>query len=311
MAQGRLTLALAQSALRWYRDAGEFHSHMESFVRRAAEGGADIVAFPEDVGLPLAVVEDLSAIAQTASLAEAAEQLVALRHTELAPLMARYSIGPLRAYLLWRGEWMREVYQSTFSALAREHGITVVAGSIPLPEAGADDGCVYNTAHVYGPHGQLLGRQRKVHLIDLEAEQGLDLCTAPPEEYRVVRTEKCVLGVAICLDCFDAELVAALVRQGMELLIDVKANPKEFTPEEQADNRRSAWSRCQERPIYAAQVFAVGNLLGLPFRGRSAVYCNARLTPDGSGVLAQAQSDCAEELLVAELDLGLLAEVAP
>jgi omega-amidase len=54
--------------------------------------------------------------------------------------------------------------------LARRHGVSVIAGSIP--ERGAD-GRLYNTATVIDPQGRLLAKHRKVHLFDVNVPGGI------------------------------------------------------------------------------------------------------------------------------------------
>ncbi|TGZ75934.1 hypothetical protein CRM22_000110 [Opisthorchis felineus] len=51
------------------------------------------------------------------------------------------------------------------SEIAREHGVWLVAGSIP--ERG-DDGKLYNCSVTFDPRGTLVGLYRKLHLFDIE-----------------------------------------------------------------------------------------------------------------------------------------------
>ncbi|MEB3169215.1 MAG: nitrilase-related carbon-nitrogen hydrolase [Synechococcaceae cyanobacterium] len=54
--------------------------------------------------------------------------------------------------------------------LARRHGVSVIAGSIP--ERGAD-GRLYNTATVIDPEGRLRAKHRKLHLFDVDVPGGI------------------------------------------------------------------------------------------------------------------------------------------
>ncbi|MFN9569397.1 MAG: nitrilase-related carbon-nitrogen hydrolase [Cyanobacteriota bacterium] len=54
--------------------------------------------------------------------------------------------------------------------LARRHGVSVIAGSIP--ERGAD-GRLYNTATVIDPQGRLRAKHRKLHLFDVDVPGGI------------------------------------------------------------------------------------------------------------------------------------------
>jgi predicted amidohydrolase len=50
----------------------------------------------------------------------------------------------------------------------------------------------------------------------------------------------------------------------------------------------------------------VGDFLGFHLRGPSLICAPLALTPQGDGLLARAQSDIAEEVLLADLDLAAL-----
>lgn len=54
--------------------------------------------------------------------------------------------------------------------LARRHGVSVIAGSIP--ERGSD-GRLYNTATVIDPEGRLRAKHRKLHLFDVDVPGGI------------------------------------------------------------------------------------------------------------------------------------------
>jgi omega-amidase len=54
--------------------------------------------------------------------------------------------------------------------VARRHGVSVIAGSIP--ERGAD-GRLYNTATVIDADGRLLAKHRKLHLFDVDVQGGI------------------------------------------------------------------------------------------------------------------------------------------
>ncbi|MFM8675182.1 MAG: nitrilase-related carbon-nitrogen hydrolase, partial [Vulcanococcus sp.] len=54
--------------------------------------------------------------------------------------------------------------------LARRHGVSVIAGSIP--ERGAD-GRLYNTATVIDADGRLRAKHRKLHLFDVDVPGGI------------------------------------------------------------------------------------------------------------------------------------------
>jgi len=112
-------------------------------------------------------------------------------------------------------------------SLARELGITLLAGSIP--EGGAPDDRIYNTSVVFGPQGERLGVYRKIHLFDVEIGDGASYresqTVAPGKEVVVVDTPFARLGMSVCYDLRFPELYREHSRQGATLL----AVPAAFT----------------------------------------------------------------------------------
>ena len=287
-AEATVRIAVCQARLRWYADAADFTAATRMLVVAAAQQHPDLIVFPEDYGTPL-VALGLPVGPPLSSLGEAAS---ALAGAELDAQARKWGASQTRAVFLLQGPRMRDAYLSTFSALAREFRVTIAAGSICLPAGGGPG--VYNTTFLLGPDGAVIGEQRKVNLIDLEGPEGLDLSHGSRDDLRVFDTPLGRIALCICLDCFDADIGRRLADLGAQIVVDPSANPKLFTPEEEAQNRTGLWARVQEHGYIGVQCFAVGEFLGLPFRGRSWV-----IRP--GEVLAQAQSDDREEVVVAKV----------
>ncbi len=58
------------------------------------------------------------------------------------------------------------------SSLAKQHSIYLSAGSMPELVETVSGRRVYNTAYVFGPDGQQIGKHRKAHLFDINVEGG-------------------------------------------------------------------------------------------------------------------------------------------
>lgn len=104
--------------------------------------------------------------------------------------------------------------------LAKEHGVFLVAGGII--ERSSDPRRPYNTSTVFNPEGQLLGSYRKMHLFDVELDDGTcireSLATTPGETPVVVQAADWVVGLTICYDLRFPEIFAWQRAQGAELL---------------------------------------------------------------------------------------------
>ncbi len=296
-------VAIAQTELRFWESPEDFADHMSRRVTEAMEHEPDLIVFPEDIGLPLIALGDLDALEEAGSVEDAIGALL-LRHLdEVAAIVAAHEVSPMRALWLEKDPVMSETYRETFSVLARENAVHIIAGSTPmvLPDRPADS---FNTACLFDPDGEMHVVGTKVNLIPIEREDGLDLSPGALEDYRVFRTPKAVVGTIVCADGWAPEIARALVDQGAQVLVQVSANPEEWTETAREGWQDSLFSRVQELEVYGVCVMGVGNLLGLPFEGQSSVLAPREWTEDGSGFLAETASATEEELLVITLDLS-------
>ncbi|RUO62439.1 amidohydrolase [Pseudidiomarina insulisalsae] len=119
--------------------------------------------------------------------------------------------------------------QQRLSALAKEHGIYLLAGTVPLVEQKDDD--KFSAASlVYGPSGECLARYDKIHLFDVDVADSTrtyreSAWTHAGEKVITVDTEFGRLGLAVCYDVRFPELFRALREQGAEVI----ALPSAFT----------------------------------------------------------------------------------
>lgn len=296
-------VAAAQAELRFWASAEEFAEDMAGHVEAAVARGADLIALPEHIGLPLVILGDLDVLAQSESVEQAIEGLVKRHAAQIGPLMAEHEISPQRALLVLKDPVMRAAYEQTFSALAREHQVYICAGSMPmvLPDRQGD---VFNTACVFDPTGTMHIVGTKVNLVHVELPDGIDLSPGSIDDYRVIRTPRAVIGTIICADGWDDEIAERLIGLGAQILVQVSANPQVWDEDRRADWKEATVERAQEHGIYGVSVTGVGNLLGMPVQGRSALVAPREWTEDGSGYIAEAVTATDEELLVTTLDLS-------
>lgn len=108
--------------------------------------------------------------------------------------------------------------QSTVSRLAKQYGLWVIAGSIPLRSS---SNRVKAACIVYNDKGETIAHYNKVHMFDVrvspeEAHQE-SLTIEPGDKLVVVDTPVGRVGLSICYDLRFPELYRQLVLKGAEL----------------------------------------------------------------------------------------------
>jgi predicted amidohydrolase len=109
---------------------------------------------------------------------------------------------------------------------ARKHGIYLIGGSIP-ELAGPDEdkkggSRVYNTSFVFSPSGEMIAKHRKVHLFDVDIENGIRF---KESEFfsagsgpTLFDTEFGKMGLAICFDLRFPEMFRIMAEEGAEII---------------------------------------------------------------------------------------------
>jgi predicted amidohydrolase len=283
--RNRVTVGLAQMRMELDVSAADYALRVYRLTRAAVERGAQFVVFPEYTGAPLL------------GLLPGAQ--------ELAKSMPG-TAGQVGAGDAFRvvAPAARKIYAETFSTLARQFGIYLMAGSIILP---GKDGKLYSHAHLFAPDGSLFGTQRKLHLFMSEADW-----LTPGDELRVFNLPFGRVATPICMDYTFWETTRLAYLRGAEILVDPAADD---VGDDEWLAARGVRMRVQESLCYGLHVFMISDVFNLHWRGRSSVYAPVGLLPPGRGVLAQAEADDQEEVVVCELDMAALrafrAEHAP
>ena len=169
---------------------------------------------------------------------------------------------------------------------ARGLGVYVV---FPTYERGPERGVVYNTAALFGPDGEMLGRYRKTHLFPTERRSGGGWST-PGDEPVVVETELANIGLTICYDGDFPELYRCEAIRGAEVICRPAALLRSF----------EIWKMTNQARAYDNHVYVVAcNAIG-PDAGGSYYFGHSLIVSPIAQVLALARGT--EEVVAAELD---------
>lgn len=295
--------------------AGAFRRTVETEVLpNLATDRPNVLVFPESVAFTAAFVGARGEVARSKDSAFLA--YVALQgampdafdhYRRVAP---EGGIG--RWVLLAASDPTWRAFDQTFSAIAREHGVYVVAsvdvgdvqritephlaGTLGDPERTTDDvvevpdGKLYNQAVMYGPSGDQLGRMRKVYLTDPEHGE-LGMSGHLPEGVVLGIEELANVAAMISRDAWMPDLQERAAAGGAEVFLQHEAFSTWTVPDPgapwPADNlKRSGWAAAQKHPevrMTAAPMLA-GNFFDLGFDGQTfiatpGVPSMARLAP--------------------------------
>jgi predicted amidohydrolase len=186
--------------------------------------------------------------------------------------------------------------QAWLSDTARELGIWIVAGTLPIKLV--DEPRVAAACLVVDATGKRVARYDKIHLFDVEVDDAMrsyreSATIAPGERVVVIDTPIGKLGLAVCYDVRFPELFRQLSKQGAEVLV----LPSAFT----VPTGRAHWE-------VLLRARAVENLCYLLAPAQTGLHANGRETyghsmiiePWGEVIACQADSP---GVITAEIDL--------
>jgi predicted amidohydrolase len=212
-----------------YASLDSFCTRLGSYLEAAREKGwlseRTVAVFPEYVGTWLVAAGEKEAVYSARSTAEAMRPLALGRPLRfLGALLAgrekdRVTAGIFRS----KAAQTARLYQDAFSGLAQQFQITIVAGSVLLPEPRVEDGrlavrtgALYNVSAVFKPDGSLHPQlSRKIFPL---VEELSFIGAGAVEDLPVFETPAGRLGVLVCADSWYPAPYRELASKGIDLL---------------------------------------------------------------------------------------------
>ncbi|WP_434625856.1 carbon-nitrogen hydrolase family protein [Pseudomonas sp. Z5-35] len=212
-----------------YQSPERLHRKLAAYLQTARDQGflndKTIVVLPEHIGTWLMVSGEKDEVYQATTFKQAMHWLAVSNPLAFIRALAGAK-GDSRlddAYLRMKAATMAHDYQTLFGGLAKEFGVTLLAGSIVLPEPSVSEGelkigrgALYNSSLVFGRNGRPIGQpQRQRHPVFdqqevLEAEHS--------DASRVIETPAGRLGVLIGSDSWYPLHYRQLNEQGAQLI---------------------------------------------------------------------------------------------
>ncbi|WDH86460.1 carbon-nitrogen hydrolase family protein [Pseudomonas chlororaphis] len=212
-----------------YQSPERLHRKLAAYLQQARDQGLlnekTVVVLPEHIGTWLMVSGEKNELYQAASLKEAMNWLAVSNPLPFlrALITAKGDNRLDDAHLRMKARSMADQYQRLFGGLAKEFGITLVAGSIVLPEPVIEgsnlrigSGALYNTTLVFGSDGLPIGQPQR-QLYPTFDERGFIQASAD-QAVQVVDTPAGRLGVLIGSDSWYPDNYRKLNAQGAQLV---------------------------------------------------------------------------------------------
>ncbi|MCS3841157.1 putative amidohydrolase [Pseudomonas sp. JAI111] len=160
-----------------YQSPARLHRKLAAYLQKAQDQGLlnekTIVVLPEHVGTWLMVTGEKDELYQATTLKEAMNWLAVSNPVQFvrALISAKSESRIDDAHLRMKAKGMAKDYQALFGGLAKEFHVTLVAGTIVLPEPSVIEGtlkigrgALYNSSVVFGRDGLPIGQpQRQMH----------------------------------------------------------------------------------------------------------------------------------------------------
>ncbi|CAG0945862.1 partial N-carbamoyl-D-amino acid hydrolase, partial [Anaerolineae bacterium] len=268
-----LHVSAVQLAFSIFSSPQKFYDYVYPAVEYAARNGAELIVLPNYTGwmlLGVGVRPDQTGL----SLGEIAR---AGKYATVADMLC--AVAPV----------MRDFYLNLFATLARRVGAYLAPGTVVEFQGGR----LFNTAFLITPDGHVVGAQRQCHRSPREIGWGF----AQGEELSVWDIGIARVGMVVGADAAYPEVARILALQNANLLIHSAAYPTWNDEYFLMD----LWRDAQANQVFGIQACAVGE-----YKGKSAVYAPVEMTRAHNGILAQASSADAEEIVIAALDFDLL-----
>lgn len=275
----KIKVAAVQVQIKLHKTTIAYYDHMKRLVEESVKKGAQLIAFPENINLPLIGVIPM------------AEKLLTGHDSPRKP----GSNSQTRENFFLLGPYTEKIYKLIFSTLAKKYQVFIMAGSISAP-VGKE---LYNTAYFFGLQGECLGTQRKLHLTTTEEAFGLVV----GDELNVITLPFGKVSFPICMDATYFETFHLARQKDADIVIIPIANNEEY---DFYKAFRGTWHRVQEARVFGIKSALVGKLGDLVFTGRSAIFAPLDLTPRRDGVIQEAKTYNKEEVVVGEVDLNAL-----
>ncbi|SKA85363.1 Predicted amidohydrolase [Caloramator quimbayensis] len=183
--------------------------------------------------------------------------------------------------------------------VSREKGIYIIGGSIPEKE----EGSIYNTSYAINPDGEIIAKHRKIHLFDVDIENGIRFCESDyltkGENITVFDTEHLRIGICICYDIRFPELIRKMTLMGAKLIFVPAAFNMTTGP--------AHWNILFRTRALDNQIYIAGISPARDYEGVYTAYGHSLVVNPWGEIIAQA--DEGETIIYADIDINYIEKI--
>ena len=181
------------------------------------------------------------------------------------------------------------------SLLAQKYGIYIYSGTYILKEKEE----IYNAGSLFGPDGNLIGTQKKLHLTDFEVDLGIKR----DNKMEIYSLPFAKVACPVCMDATYFETFRIAREMGADVVILPIANLEEYN---EWKALRGIWPRVQESYLFGLKSSLNGWIVGMYFTGHSGIFAPLSITEKGDGVLSISSSYEGNCLVTANINIKKL-----
>lgn len=199
-----------------YISEERFVSSLESYLTEAQRNGfigdKTVVVFPEYIGTWLAFTGLGENLNQYQTIMEMINKIVGNQKGDFTEAFHKTS------------QSAAEIYQNSFSRLAKKYGVTIVAGSILLSSPQLSEGklvCkegpLYNVSVTFLPHGSAINQlTKKIYLVPVER---MFLTPGKLNDLHAAELSIGKVGVLVCADAWHPEVYERLNEEKADFIV--------------------------------------------------------------------------------------------
>lgn len=286
-----LTIAAIQPNAESCHSELDFYKKMKRLSYIAKQCGAKVIIFPEGLSMWLSWCSESPRVSATYYGNTPNHLIVSFGLQSWLESFSDWLFKTIK--LNWMGEWLsqskyRRIMIRTFSSIAKELDVVIVAGSIYNRKVSG----MFNTSLVFEKGGSLVGEPGKKYLMPIEESWGIKSSnTVEP-----IQTSEACIGVCICHDLSFPDVTQTLKDKGAEFICAPSGGWRPYPGYPFKDNPQI--ERAKETGLNIVRPYQCGWMEpGIYFAG-----CTSVVNGDGE-IIAESKNKSREEVIIVTLEL--------